>query len=105
MMDNATSVACVNEIGTSHSDICHSVTKQMWEFCIARNLWISAAYVPGVENTAADEESRKENLDTEWKLNPDILAQAQDIIEVHSFASRINTQFPRYVILRPNPTS
>ena len=33
----------------------------------------------GVENTAADEESREENLDTEWKLNPDILTQAMDI--------------------------
>ena len=61
----------------------------------ARNVWISAAYVPGVENTAADEESRKENLDTEWKLNSDILAQALEVIgikpEMDLFASSINT--------------
>ena len=51
--------------------------------------------MPGVENTAADEESRKENLDTEWKLNSDILAQALEVIgikpEMDLFASSINT--------------
>ena len=65
--------------------------------------------MPGVENTAADEESRKENLDPEWKLNPDILAQALDIIgikqKVDVLASRINTKSPRYVSFRPDPTS
>ena len=63
----------------------------------------------GVENTAADEESRKDNLDPEWKLNPDILAQALDIIgikpKVDVFASRIDTKSPRYVSFRPDPTS
>ena len=50
--------------------------------------WISAASVPGIKNTAADEESRKENLDTEWKLNPDILVGIKPEVDV--FASRIN---------------
>ena len=59
MMDNTTAVEYVNKMGTSHSDTCHSVTQHIWEFCISRHLWISAVYVPGVENTAADE--RKEN--------------------------------------------
>ena len=48
-------------------------------------------------------------MDTEWKLNIDILAQALDIIgikpEVDMFASRINAQFPRYVSFRLVPTS
>ena len=51
LMDNTTAVACVNKMGTSHSDTCHNISKQIWEFCITRNLWISAAYVPGVENS------------------------------------------------------
>ena len=59
MMDNTTAVARINKMGTSYSDTCNSVTKQIWELCIARNLWISAAYVPGIENAAADNESRK----------------------------------------------
>ena len=48
-------------------------------------------------------------MDTEWKLNIDILAQALDIIgikpEVDMFASGINAQFPRYVSFRSDPTA
>ena len=82
MKDNTMAVTCVNKMGTSHSDTCHCVTEQIWEFCITRNVRISAAYAPGIKNTAADEESREENLDTEWKLIPDILAQALDITDI-----------------------
>ena len=109
MTDNTTAVARIRKMGTSYLDTCNSVTKQIWEFCIARNLWISAAYVPGVEDTAADEESRKKNLDAEWKLNPDILAQALDITDIKPgedvFAARINTEFPEYASFRLDPTS
>ena len=38
MMDNTTALACVNKIGTSHSNTCHSVTKQIWEFCMAKKV-------------------------------------------------------------------
>ena len=55
MMDNTTAVEYVNKMGTSHSDTCHNISKQIWEFCITRNLWISAAYVPGVENSCRRE--------------------------------------------------
>ena len=82
MTYNTTAVARICKMGASFLDTCNSVTKQIWELCIDRNLWISAAYVPGVEDTAADEESTKENLDAEWKLNPDILAQALDITDI-----------------------
>ena len=48
-------------------------------------------------------------MDTEWKLNPDILAQALDFIgikpEVDMFAFRINAQLLWYVSFRPDPTS
>ena len=71
MMDNTTAVACVSKMGTSHSVQCNAVTKQIWQFCIKRNIWLSAAYIPGKTNTEADEESRRENRDTEWMLNRD----------------------------------
>ena len=59
-MDNTTAVACVSKMGTSHSDQCNTVPKEIWQFCIQRDIWVSAAYVPGKENVEADEESRKE---------------------------------------------
>ena len=74
MMDNTTAVACVNKKGTSHSKHCNVITKQIWDFCIEKGVWLSAAHVPGRErNVDADLESRKINYDTEWKLNTELL--------------------------------
>ena len=109
MMDNTTAVACVSKMGTSHSDQCNTVTKEIWQFCIQRDIWVSAAYVPGKENVEADEESRKENQDTEWMLNSDILSDSLKLLgakpEIDLFASRLNKQLPSYVSYKPDPTA
>ena len=72
MMDNTTAVACVNKMGTSHSPICNNITQNIWKFCQERDIWLSAAYIPGKENTAADRQSRTVNTDTEWKMNSEL---------------------------------
>ena len=94
-------------MGTSHSVQCNAVTKEIWQLCIKCNIWLSAAYIPGKTNTEADEEPRRENQDTEWMLNPDILSDALDRLHVKPktdlFASRLNHQFPRYVSYKPDP--
>ena len=68
---------------------------------------MSAAYIPGKTNIEADEEPRRENQDTEWMSNPDILSDALDRLdvkpEIDLFASRLNHQFPRYVSYKPDP--
>ena len=77
MMDNSTAVACVSKTGTSYSDQCSTVTNEILQVCIQRDIWVSAAaYVPGTENVEADEESRQENQDTEWMLNSDIISDS-----------------------------
>ena len=111
MMDNTTAVACVTKMGTSHSEQCNSITKEIWQFCIKRNIWVSSAYIPGKANVEAEEESRrkKPDFDTEWILNPDILSDALDQLDVRSEidlnASRLNNQFPRYVSYNPDPSA
>ena len=68
---------------------------------------MSAAYIPGKTNIEANEESGRENQDTEWMLNPDILSDAMDRLdvkpEIDLFASRLNHQFPRYISYKPDP--
>ena len=107
MMNNITAVACVSKMGTSHSVQCNAVTKEIWQFCVKRNIWLSAAYIPGKTNIEADEEPRRKNQDTEWMLNPNILSDALDRLdvkpEIDLFASRLNHQFPRYVSYKPDP--
>ena len=109
MIDNTTAVACLNHMGTSHSDSCNMMTQTIWKWCIDNHVWLSAAYIPGKENTAADEESRKINLDAEWKLNTDqlnkALAQLKMLPIIDLFASRLNNQMQCYASYRPDPSA
>ena len=106
-LDNTTTIAVINHMGTSHSDDCNILGREIWEWCIKRNIWISAAHIPGIANTEADYESRNSSFNTEWSLNDAYLTQALSqfdfIPSVDIFASRLNAKFPSYVSFRPDP--
>ena len=59
MCDNTTTGNVINHMGTGHSHPCFSVVREIWERCIARQIWISAALIPGKNNLIADFESRR----------------------------------------------
>ncbi len=107
MIDNTTAIAVINNMGTCHSDPCNSIACEIWKFCERNGTWITAAYIPGKPNNTADLESRNKNIDTEWMLNPQCLAQALCSIpfspSIDLFASHINKQFEVYVSYRPDP--
>ena len=107
MIDNSTSVAVINHMGTSHSCQLNTLCTQIWEWCSLRHLWISAAHIPGKANTDADLESRKNRSETEWMLDKKLLSKSLKTLnftpEIDMFASRINAQFARYVAYRPDP--
>ena len=54
MLDNTTAVSYINRMGGTHSEACHNVSMLLWNWAEARNLWLSAAHIPGVDNTNAD---------------------------------------------------
>ena len=57
-IDNTAAVANVNKMGGLHSkDLCQ-LALQVWDWCLARNLTISAEHLPGSLNQLADKESR-----------------------------------------------
>ena len=107
MCDNTTAVNVVNHMGTSHSDSCNSVAKEIWEWCIDRKIWLSAARIPGKQNLIVDFESRRNQRASEWRLDRASLICALLKLnfkpDVDLFASRINDQFPHYVSYRPGP--
>ena len=70
MTDSMTAVWCINKMGTSHSEVCNYITKEIWDYCIQFNIWISAEHILGKNNHIADSLSRSSNLDAEWMLNP-----------------------------------
>lgn len=108
MCDNTTAVNVINHMVTSHSVSCKSVAKEIWEWCIDRKIWLSAAHIPGKQNLVADFfESRKNQRASEWRLDKASLIGALEVLDfkpdIDLLASRINHQFPHYVSYRPDP--
>ena len=107
LIDNTTAVSCITHMGTSHSDLCNRITKTIWEWCIAKQIWLSGAHIPGVENIGADKESRKIRDETEWMLNHTVFNRVLEILhlipDIDLFASRLNHQVERYVSYKPDP--
>ena len=105
-MDNTTSIAYILHKGGSRSQQCNVLAKDIWTFCIARNIWLTAAHLPGHLNVLADERSRVFDDKTEWKLNASVF---QNIVmafvkpAIDLFASRLNFQLKPYVAWKPDP--
>ena len=94
-------------MGTSHSAPCNGLEKEIWEWCIDRNIWLSAAHIPGVLNIKADFESRRTNDNMEWMVDRAYLNNGLSQLSLHLnidlLASRLNDQFPQYVWFKPDP--
>lgn len=103
-MDNTVAVAYINNFGGKIESL-HKLSKEIWLWCITRQIWLSAAHVAGKENIIADKLSRKLNEDMEWKLNPTIFKEIElkygEVI-VDLFASRYNCQKQCYVSFLPD---
>ena len=104
--DNTTAVAYVNHMGGTKSPDCNKLAREIWQWAIQRNIWLSACHLPGVFNVIADDKSRNFDDHTEWMLNKDIFSKICEIFgtpEIDLFASRLNAQLPRYVSWKPDP--
>ena len=104
--DNTTTVSYVNNMGGIKSPQCNEVAVDIWKWCLERNLWITAAYLPGSQNTEADYESRHFNDRTEWMLHKSYFEKVVQKFgrpSIDIFASRLNTQLERYISWFPDP--
>ena len=108
MTDNVTAMTCVNKQGStiSKSRNCNDMTREIWQFAMMNDLWLSAAYCPGVQNVEADEKSRIYSDQTEWTLRRDLFEEICEkfgIPSIDLFASRLNNQVERYCAWEPDP--
>ena len=105
--DSQVGVQIINKMGTTKSSICNEIIKNTCLFCVKNKIWITAAHIPGAENVIADYESRKSYKDAEWMLNPEIFQNAMKHLQfkpdLDCFASRLNTQLPKYISYKPDP--
>ena len=70
--NNSTAVTRINKFGTSRSQECDPLTKEIWQRASDTSIWFSATHLPGIQNTEADFESWKHKIHTEWKLKQSV---------------------------------
>ena len=102
MTYNTTAVAYVRNTGGSHSLPCNDITRQIWEWCLTRNIWVSISHIPMEINVTADQASRVFDDSTEWKLNVDVFNRIVTPT-IDMFASRLNHQLTHFVSWLPDP--
>ena len=69
---NSTAVSYINNMGGSKSHSLDALSRCLWEWCISRQLHVSAQHLPGAANIIADQLSRTINFRLEWSLNNEV---------------------------------
>ena len=47
--DKTTSVNYINAMGGTHSRECNTIAKDIWQWCIDKQIWLTAAHIPGTK--------------------------------------------------------
>ena len=105
-IDNTTAVAYINNLGGTISKDLLELAKNLWMWCLKKNIHITAQHLPGILNEVADTESRVMIDRSDWKLNPAIFRRINQVmgpVQIDLFASRLTTQCQRYFSWRPDP--
>lgn len=82
----------------------NSVTRDIWQWCEERNIWVYASYINTKDNYEADRESRK--INTEWELSRMAYSQIVNcfgVPDIDLFASRINSKCEKFVSWKCDP--
>ena len=96
----------INKMGGTVSPNLNRLTKDLWTWCLARNITLRAYHLPGALNEKADEESRIMKDRSDWMLCRETFRRIQTQfgpLDIDLFASRLTKQLPTYVSWRPDP--
>ena len=105
-IDNTTAIAYINNQGVTVSKELISLTRDLWMWCLERNIHIQAQYLPGVMNQTVDRESRSMKDRSDWSLDQSTFQRIDRVygpLEVDLFASRLTNQSRRYFSWWPDP--
>lgn len=103
--DNICAVKYVMDMGGISSTSLDRLARDIWQYSLRRNIFLSASYIPGIQNTA-DYFSRNFSDSTEWMLKVSIfqrLCKQFFTPDIDLFASRLNKQLDVYMSWFPSP--
>ena len=105
--DSKTGACYINAKGGSKSEACNKVAIQIWDWCLERNIFVSAEHVKGKLNTEADFLSRNQDNSGEWSLLysvfDDIIHSFKVTPTIDLFANRNNCKVSRFISWQPDP--
>lgn len=107
-MDNTTAIAYVNKMGGIQYPTLTEISRDIWNWCEERELWVYASYIPSKENKEADEGSRLLPPETEWELSPWAFSKIKrkfGNFDLDLFASRANSKCDVYISWHRDPDS
>ena len=103
--DNVSAVSYINSIGGSVQTL-HEEAKEIWLWCIQRQIMLTAVHIAGKANILPDKLSREFSDCSEWKLKAEIFQNLCDKFfypDIDLFSSRLNKQVDCYVSWFPDP--
>lgn len=107
-IDNTTAISYVNRMGGVRFPHLTKITKDLWQWCEIRNIYVFASYISSKDNDVADAESRKDHPQDEWILTDSAFSTIRQNLgnpEIDLFASRTNNKCGQYVSWHKDPGS
>ena len=104
--DNIAVVSYINKSGGTKSPRLIALTKQIFAWCLHRQIRVSTQHLPGKENLPADFLSRLLRDRTDWMLNGEFfkaINQYWGPLEVDLFATRFSAQLGQFCSWRADP--
>ena len=104
LTDNTTTCSYINKFGGKKQNLNH-IAREIWIWCISKEIHITAAHIPGAINEEADALSRSYKDDLEWSLDNSIFQKIRSLhplVEIDMFASRLNAKLKKYVSFYPD---
>lgn len=106
-IDNTTAISYINRMGGIQFPHLNTLSKHIWQWCEARNIFLFASYIKSNDNVIADAESRRLHADVEWELADyaftAICKKFSIFPDIDLFASRINRKCKRFVSWHRDP--
>ena len=104
-VDNKTAESYINKQGGRKPHL-NVLARQLWKWAKNRKNWITASYLPGIDNQVADLLSRTVHDNLEWEVSKKLfltLCNKFGIPNVDLFASRLNFKVQKYVSWKHDP--
>lgn len=105
-VDNTTAISYVNKMGSIQLPKLLALSKEIWQWCEKRDIFIFASYIKSSDNVEADEQSRVISEETEWAIGDyafEIIRDSFGPFDTDLFASTLNTRCKKFFSWMPDP--